>query len=146
MKAHIAPNRYRQSPCAAQEALDIWEAEVRERCINNGFELEWAVPDPLPEGEFSARQRHNLGRILRELASNALRHSGGDSVRVAWGCDGGDLTLEVSDNGCVDSQEGGAGRGTRIVSSRAQELGGAAEWLKQGGCAVRIRVPMSSTC
>ncbi|EDY86511.1 putative sensor histidine kinase [gamma proteobacterium HTCC5015] len=136
-----------QSPCAAQEALAIWEAEVRERCINNGFDLEWLTPDTVPDGELNARQRHNIGRILRELVSNALRHSGGDEVRVMWGCSEGFLTLEVSDNGSGQCQADTGGRGSLIVTSRAQELGGTAEWSTlEGGCCATLRIPMTRVC
>lgn len=125
-------NALEQTHCPLQEAFSIWQAELEERILRAGFTLEW-------EQHFSsnpainARARHNLGRILRELASNSLKHSGGDCIHVTASCDGKQLDLTFSDNGKGINSERQQGLGKKIVQSRIEELGGSVSWQSVSG-------------
>lgn len=80
-----------------------------------------------------------LGLIVAEVVANAFRHARlgpTGCVRVSLAAEGpGRARLEVADDGC--GMPGGIGRqglGTRVVLSKASEIGGEAAWsAREGG-------------
>ena len=132
-------NALEQTPCELAEALQLWQAETRERLLAAGLELDWQQQ---LDGSvmLNARARHNLGRVLRELVSNVLRHSGGDQLQVRVMLDGRMLQLLLEDNGKgLVAGQSSAGQGRRIVETRLAELGGTVQWQDTGnGCQVRV--------
>ncbi|MHB1432463.1 MAG: sensor histidine kinase [Streptosporangiaceae bacterium] len=77
--------------------------------------LDTLVPKPIGEHMLTA---------LREMLSNAARHSGADRIDVAVRATGADLELTVRDNGS-GIPEGGRRSGLRNLAHRAEGLGGA---------------------
>jgi signal transduction histidine kinase len=133
-------NALEQSPCSLEEAFDVWQAEFQERVLQAGFSLEW---QQLFKGttQLSARARHNIGRVLRELISNALRYSGGNAIDVQVEFTGSYLQIIVQDNGSrFDPSLASSGLGKKIVQTRIHELGGSVAWqaTAQGGCQVSV--------
>jgi len=53
----------------------------------------------VPRTQISDDTAHALMRIIRELASNAVRHGKATSIRIAGAIEGGQLLFSVGDNG-----------------------------------------------
>jgi signal transduction histidine kinase len=77
--------------------------------------LDTLVPAPIGEHMLTA---------LREMLSNAARHSGADRIDVVVRASGADLELTVRDNGS-GIPDGGRRSGLRNLAHRAEGLGGA---------------------
>ena len=54
----------------------------------------------MPRSRLSDNAAHSVLCIVRELATNAVRHGKATSLRVAGTLDRGHLLFSVSDNGC----------------------------------------------
>ncbi len=135
------------------DLLSDIRAEVEERCGGADWQLEWRQPDALPDLELNPTQVFHLQRILREVVSNALRHSGGSRLLLLVDWQAPVLTVQLDDDGCGFGAEGSphralahgsdavlvtgagangptsGGRGLRNIRQRAQELGGIVMWL-----------------
>lgn len=98
------------------------------------------VDDPFPA--LPPPLAHALLRCAQEGITNALRHSGSQSVRVAVRLEDGAVVLSVQDDG-VGCPEIIPGNGLNGIVTRAQELGGSATFQssRAGGFRVQVRVP-----
>lgn len=97
-------------------------------------------PVPAPLGRV-------LVSVLRELASNTIRHSGAAQVQVGCSLSGGTLALRFADDGCGLAAEGAArpGNGLRNIRRRIEETGGEiALHSAATGTAVELRLPLAS--
>jgi PAS domain S-box-containing protein len=77
--------------------------------------------------ELSPDASTHVFRIFQEILTNAARHSDASRVRVALLRNGGELTLEVEDNGCgisMEAQQDAASLGLLGMSERAALIGG----------------------
>ncbi|MBM7112285.1 sensor histidine kinase [Archangium primigenium] len=135
--------------CSLAEALGDWGAETRGRAEAMGFQLVWTEEGTGAERwQLSARQRTNIGRVLRESITNALKHARAErlEVRVRWS--DGQLSLSVEDDGAAGPSEPSAwktGTGTRAIRQRAADLGGTVSWeAGAAGCRVELRVPLEA--
>jgi signal transduction histidine kinase len=128
-------------PCPLDEALAEWRLEVETRTEGAGVRLEWQS-DALPPLGLTARERTNLGRILREALTNALKHASLERLWVGFAWCPPDLTLKVSDDGGGDPAKWRAGRGTRVIRTRAADLGGEVRWQRSraGGVTLEVQV------
>ena len=54
----------------------------------------------VPRDRFTDNTAHTILRIIRELATNAIRHGKASAIKVAGSIDGDILHLSVKDNGC----------------------------------------------
>ena len=54
----------------------------------------------VPRDRLSDNTTHAILRIVRELATNAIRHGGASEIKVAGAIEGDRLLFSVSDNGC----------------------------------------------
>jgi signal transduction histidine kinase len=136
-------------PCSLDEALVDWRAEAQGRADALGFTLEWEQEGGAPERlRLSARQRTNIGRILRESITNALKHARAERLRVRAHWDTRGLALSVEDDGAAGPSEPGAwkaGTGTRAIRQRTTDLGGTVDWVAGArGCRVEVRLPLES--
>lgn len=124
------------------------QRETLRRCEAHAVQLQWLQQDEIYNYPLAARQHSNLQRMMREVISNTLRHSDADQLQVEISEHDQHLTLRVNNN----TQQKAAitafnpGRGMRNIRSRAEELGGNAEWLlgeyaRLGGCTVTITIP-----
>ena len=83
-------------------------------------------------------------RVIQELVSNSLRHSGGDSIEVQLGRKGDQVMVCVADNGTAKASENGDGIGLSVVSERAAILGGDVNIQRTGkGMVVRLSFPLA---
>jgi signal transduction histidine kinase len=88
----------------------------------------------------------NLLAALREALTNASRHARATRVDVALTVAGGDVVLEVADDGVGVTTERGSGLGLANLSERAIALGGTCT-VEPGdgrGTTVRWRVPLDA--
>lgn len=120
-----------------------WRLETESRCEEAGFTLHWQISG---DAQLSARERYQLDRILRELVSNALQHSGGANISVVMTAANDQIQLRVADDGRgfgtpvrIGSR---SGTGLNSIGQRTRDIGGSAEWTAGDGggtvCSVRV--------
>lgn len=134
------------------DALAVLRSRIRIQTEAAQMTLEWSqagnqnivVDDP--------RWILNLNRLIQEAVTNAVRHSGGDGIKVhieATG--GGQLRVTIEDNGIgLDPENVPRGRGLSNLAFRAAQLGGRLEIGRggsSGGAKVSadIRIPPMPT-
>lgn len=98
-------------------------------------------------GSMSAAVEVATYRIVAESLTNVVRHAEADAARVRLEVAGGDLVVEVADDGVGIAEDVQAGVGLLSVRERAAELGGRAdvECPPSGGTVVRAVLPLSTT-
>lgn len=104
-----------------------------------GLRLNLTTPDTVLPGDRCWR----LALIISELIHNALRHGGRDGeIVVELTSIRPELICRVSNSGACPSAPG-FGRGRRIVSALAEELGGSANWVfSPSGASVWVILPL----
>jgi len=111
------------------DALADWEEEAKDRLDAAGIALDWQQPDNIPAVRLNNRQHINLGRILREAISNAIRHGTPKTIKAAVSIDDEQLLLQLCDDGSSgDPERWVPGTGVNNMSTRATELGGKVRW------------------
>ena len=113
-----------------------------------GFQLVWDIKDVSSVRSLEVGKELDLIRIVQESVNNALRHSGGNVVRVSVYEKNDDVLLEIADNGkCVNlSRE--TGNGIRNIEKRAKELGALISFTcnsELGGLLVSVRIPIEKS-
>lgn len=96
--------------------------------------------EPLPP-----QMETTLAYVIREAATNVIRHSGARHCRITLACAAGEAALEIVDDGC-----GAAGCGGRIVEGqgvggmrqRLAALRGALELHAESGLRLLARIPL----
>jgi signal transduction histidine kinase len=100
-----------------------------------------------PEPELIGRLGNELFFICQEALTNVARHAHARSVDIRIACDGGDVILEVRDDGVgfkPSLLESPKSLGLIGMEERALQIGGTLEIapLATGGTVVRVRAPM----
>ncbi|MBU6258782.1 MAG: histidine kinase [Burkholderiales bacterium] len=120
------------------QAAAEWKADLTQRLSAADARLHWSATldrDPL----LTVVQWSALTRVLRELVSNALYHGHAQQVEVTLLLQGGELRLQVADDGLgADPGSWSHGLGLGGVRKRVKLLGGEVEW--------RDRVPRGIVC
>ena len=138
-------------PVAASDGLADWRAELVARLDAAGFAVQWDAQEPPAGLILSPRVHLQLTRVLREAVSNVVRHSGGRRCRVGIAFDGGDIAIDIEDDGrglpAPDAGAGaahGGGLGLPNIERRARKLGGRHGFLASclGGLRVHVTVPL----
>jgi len=134
-------SRSRGSPGTLLDVLADIRNEARQRLAAARIELRWDEADGLPDPPLRSEQSLHLHRIVREAISNTIRHAQAASLRVRVACRGGDLLLELTDDGHLALADGS---GTRGMRQRAQELAGDIRWTAgtAGGTKVALAFPL----
>lgn len=108
------------APATDLTQLDRLAQPVRDA----GFEVELDL-NGTDLGTVPAFASVSAYRIVQEALTNAVRHSGGDSVRVSVRVDGPRLTIETTDNGRANAPgDVAGGHGIRGMRERVVALGG----------------------
>jgi two-component system, NarL family, sensor kinase len=125
------------------DSLADLAAPLRSRGIDVTLDLEQAVVDLDPEVE------RLVFRITQECLHNVRRHSGANSVRIAWRSEGEEMVLDVVDDGrgfdpadvLARPREGHFG--VRVLADVASAAGADLSVLTApgAGCHWRLRVP-----
>lgn len=129
-------------PAASLAQLD----ELVERCRASGLRVAVEVDRPLPP--LSPLAELAAYRVVQEALTNTLRHAPGAAARVRLEHRGGQLEIEVADDGArPDSPpyEGGSGRGLIGMRERLSLAGGQLVHAAptQGGFRVHAVVPVA---
>ena len=81
-------------------------------------------------------------RVIQEAVTNVLRHAGAKAMHVTAGIDGGDIIVEIADDGMGFPADRMLGRGLTGMLERARALSGTLELLREDGrTCVRCRLP-----
>jgi signal transduction histidine kinase/ligand-binding sensor domain-containing protein len=105
--------------------------------VEKRFEYEFACDGAIEERlKLSPAEQIQVYRIVQEALSNICRHSAATQVRLEVAVDaGGDLRIELEDNGCGfdASKSGKVGRGLTNIRSRASLIEASANWSASPG-------------
>ena len=117
--------------CALSEALAEWRRELYERLEGLDIRLDWRVTDSIESLTLPAAARVNVGRVLREIVSNCLRHSAPRHIEVVVTDHGEDWQIRITQDGAIDDPaEWQAGTGLMTIRRRMADLGGDIRWQK----------------
>jgi len=139
-------------PAAAADVWADWRRETVERAGLAGLRTDWQAQEPTPAVALAPRLRMQATRMLREAATNAIRHGQAQRLRVALAVQDGWLAIEVSDDGTglaapVDEAAAATGgQGLAGLQRRARALGGHCEIgpAAPRGTRVAIRLPLQA--
>jgi len=133
------------APVMLSQALDQWHRDTRRQMEGEGVELRWQVDDALREQalQLNGFQRLNLGQILREGLSNALRHSSPRLIEVYYGWRNDQLCFELCNDGVsLAPQQWTTGRGLHHIRQRAAKLGASVDWSMRDASRVGLSIAM----
>lgn len=138
----------RPEGCDLATALADWRYEILERLESKKIALEWSVEETLLHLTLNAAQRANLGQILREAVSNALRHAHPSHLNFSFRYSDEMLQIEmINDGNCSEPAQWSAGTGMRNMRRRSHELGGHIAWyrMKDGtGTVMELSIKLAS--
>jgi len=133
--------------------IDV-RSEIQDRINSIGMQLLWHQSENLKDYSFTPRQHINLNRMLHEITTNIIRHANAEFMEIVIDLNHLQLTVECSDNGQgFDLKSCIPGKGLNNIKTRAQELGGDANWFNlsdpvtgenRGSC-VRINFMIADT-
>jgi len=107
-----------------EESMADLRQEVDEDLAAADIALRWHLPDTVP-ALLPASSIHALRSLVREAASNVIKHARATTVRVAIRVDDHHLWVEVEDNGCgLRPETSPAGNGLANLRARMASLGG----------------------
>ena len=121
-------------------ALAGFRQTVEPKMNAAGFTLDWRVDRSVQLPGLETGATLQMYRILQEACSNAMRHSGGDMIRISLARNGAGVALLVGDNG-PGGVRGKGGYGLKTMADRAARIGAAFEVgvSDLGGVEVRLR-------
>lgn len=122
-------------------ALAGFRQTVEPKMIAAGFTLDWRVDRTVTLPGLETGATLQLYRILQEACANAMRHSGGDMIRISLARDGAGAVLSVGDNGRGQAKTDATGFGMKTMADRARRIGAAFKVgaSELGGAEVRLR-------
>ena len=119
----LASNEQRLSHAAAE-----WKTDITQRLAAARIELKWSF-DFDRDIVLGVVQWSALTRVLRELVSNVIQHSGATRLEISGALQGGRLQLSLVDDGCGrEPQRWSHGLGLGGVRKRVKQLGGDVLW------------------
>jgi len=127
--------------------LDEWlQQAVSEFLENSDYSVH--VCDPLEDPELTPEVNAQLIRIVQEALNNIRKHSKGDQVWISCQEIGGDLILEVRDDGMgfdIEDVPGYSQHGMQGMRERADLIGADFQIISRPreGTTVRVRLPLA---
>jgi signal transduction histidine kinase len=118
-----------------------WQSQLE----GAGVRPAWTIDVPDTALQVSPHAALQILRIAQEALTNVLKHAGARRVQVQLRQAGGQLELQVRDDGNgAGAPQGQPGRGLRNMRARAGQLGGELD-VRSGpeGTCVQLRVPAS---
>jgi signal transduction histidine kinase len=119
--------------------------------LKQNWELGFSLTSRIPKLEVSSSAEYALRQIVREAASNAVRHGGATAVNCSLELEDEDLQITISDNGSGFALRGNfdeselreKGLTPWSIYERAKSLGGTVSlFSKPGGTKLSIHIPM----
>jgi two-component system, NarL family, sensor histidine kinase UhpB len=107
------------------------------RQIGEGCEFELIVDDGFPV-EVSGSAGVEVVRVVQEALANVRRHSGAGHATVTLGATGGEVLVEVEDDGRGFGPETSYGMGLTGMSERVLALGGKLDVERREGAGTRV--------
>jgi signal transduction histidine kinase len=103
------------------------------------------VPVAFPQITLDGRVRHDLLLAVKETLNNIIRHADATEVEFCIAVAGGNLEIEIADNG-KGFAGGRGGHGLKNLPARLLKLGGSfmVESCVGSGTRVKIRLPLSA--
>jgi len=109
-----------------------WRAELEERLSSSSTAMHFSSDYHDPDLELPKRWVLNLGRVLREAITNALKHGEPENLWVHSYSTASHLSVFVSNDGQVsDPATWPRNAGRTNMRNRIEELGGRIEWHVQ---------------
>jgi signal transduction histidine kinase len=139
--------RSRGTPGTLGDVLADIRNEAVQRLAAVDIGLVWQEIDVLPDPPLDTERALHLHRIVREAISNTIRHAQARRLRVRLRFSGGQLGLELTDDGeGVEATAARTGSGMRSMRDRAAELAGEIRWTPgtEGGTKVLLSMPLQS--
>ena len=123
--------------------LEACEAEARQRCQLASVTLHWTVTH-IGQVSVPDLYQYHLQRILRELITNALKHTNTPAIDVQASIVDDTLVIEVTDHGTSSDQPALESRmGIAGIRRRIQEMAGDIQWQpSHTGCIVQFSLPI----
>lgn len=127
-------------------ALATFRGRIADRVTAAGFKLDWQDSATRPLPDYSPRAVLQVFRIMQEAVTNALKHSGGDTITVSI-ADGPDaserLSITIADNGGGKlGTTNSRGRGLDNMRGRATSIGARIAFHESSdGLAVQLDLP-----
>jgi two-component system, NarL family, sensor histidine kinase UhpB len=112
------------------------------RQIGGGCEFELIVDDGFPVG-LSGSSGIEVVRVVQEALANVRRHSGAEHAVVTLGAAGGEILVEVEDDGRGFGPETAFGMGLTGMRERVLTLGGKLEVEGREGAGTRVFLRVS---
>lgn len=114
-------------------------------------DVQLAVRFPVPRKRFSDNSAYAVLRIIRELASNAVRHGNATRIWVAGSGENGRLLFSVRDNGCGFNPDDCPGIdqghfGLQGIRERLETLKGGLEIVSKDGKGTKVTAWIRSEC
>ncbi|MBV7257955.1 sensor histidine kinase [Erythrobacter crassostreae] len=105
-------------------ALTVFKKRIVPRAQEAGFAVNWSDDGTAILPQYNPRQILQVFRILQEALTNALKHSGGDTIDVTIGAAPGNpnttqITIADNGGGIAQAASGRSGRGLRNMRARA---------------------------
>ncbi len=140
-------NNAAQGGKSISELLADLKVEAAERLAAAGLELDWRDICVAGNMVLPPNVAHSLRSALREIISNAIRHSGAGTVRVRFEIRDGIVDLVVSDDGSgLPADMQGKGNGLSNVEARLLALKGTLVLEDaEPGLVVRASFPLSES-
>ncbi len=95
------------------------------------------------KADLSFLQKHSLFLILREAATNAVRHGGANYVEMAMEEEGNFIMIEIVNNGMAYKLDYEEGMGIRGMREKIQRIGGTFAILPEEGFLIRLTLNRS---
>lgn len=128
-------------------ALGMFRSRNSRKIKQAGFELRWAVEDIATPVGFGAEKTLQLLRIVQEAITNAIKHSGGNTITVSTGTDADNNSfIQVEDNGRGIPMTYQPGKGLASMRKRAANISAALDIHPHpSGTGTRVRICLTAS-
>ncbi len=122
------------------------QVNIRKRLELKHISLSYTMTTPSELNELSREMRFELEKILQELVSNILKHSGASKVELVLEIRNGKIFLVISDDGQGGAENGmeRGGFGLKNIQNRVVHLGGSFHLHspQDKGTRIKIYIPL----
>ncbi|MEL6446571.1 MAG: ATP-binding protein [Pseudomonadota bacterium] len=126
-----------------QDLMASYRHRVSRLLQRTGFNVSWDIADETDSVTLKPNEALSVLRIVQEAVTNAVRHSGGDTLQIAVARVADGLQLTIRDNG-AGMPESVVERGLRNMRVRAAELGAGLNISSTSGdTAVTMHLPLA---